>query len=102
MTKKSKFAALAALMLVVAGDIPAQATELHFGNAMFDGILNDALAAHRRYYGVGDPRCPLVRTSDRYGRYTGRIHTCQLPPRISNGVIEMHSRRLIVGDEDRR
>jgi hypothetical protein len=44
-----------------------------------------------------------VRTSDRYGNYTGRrIHTCQLPPTISNGVIEMHSRRLIVGDEDQR
>jgi hypothetical protein len=31
-----------------------------------------------------------------------RIQTCELPPGISNGVIEMHSRRLIVGDEDRR
>ena len=95
----TKFAALTALALTV---IPAQAQELHVGNAMMDGILNGALAAHRRYYGVGDPRCPLVRTYGRYGDYTGTVHTCQLPPRISNGVIEMRSRRLIVGDEDRR
>jgi hypothetical protein len=95
-----KYAAVTALVLVVAGD--AHAAELHVGNAMMDDILNSALAAHRRYYGVGDPRCPIVRTSDRYGNYTGRIHTCELPPRISNGVIEMHSRRLIVGDEDQR
>jgi hypothetical protein len=102
MFRTSRFAALTALVLVVAGDISAQATEIHVGNAMMDSILNNALAARRRYYGVGDPRCPLVRTSDRYGHYTGQIHTCELPPRISHGVIEMHSRRLIVGDEDRR
>jgi hypothetical protein len=95
----TKFAALTTLAFTIA---PAQAQELHVGNPMFDGILNDALASYRHYYGVGDPRCPLVRTSDRYGRTTGTIHTCQLPPRIVNGVIEMHSRRLIVGDEDRR
>jgi hypothetical protein len=95
----TKFAALTALALTV---IPAQARELHVGNAMMDDILNSALAAHRRYYGVGDPRCPLVRTSDRYGHYNGVVHTCQLPPRIINGVIEMRSRRLIVGDEKRR
>jgi hypothetical protein len=100
----TKFAAFTALALTV---IPAQAQErrvqeLHMGNAMMDDILNSALAAHRRYYGVGDPRCPLVRTYGRYGGYTRTVHTCQLPPRISNGMIEMHSRRLIVGDEDRR
>jgi hypothetical protein len=100
MLTKSKLAALAALALAVTGN--AQATELHFGNAMFDDILNRALAARRSYYGVGDPRCPIVRTSDRYGHYTGGIHTCELPPRISNGVIDMHSRRLVVGDEDQR
>jgi hypothetical protein len=100
MRTMSKLSALAALVLVTSGEV--HATELHLGNAMMDNILNSALAAHRRYYGVGDPRCPLVRTSDRYGHYTGRIHTCELPPTISNGVIEMHSRRLIVGDEDRR
>ncbi len=100
MLTTSKLAALATLVLVVAGG--AQATELHFGNALFDDILNRALAARRSYYGVGDPRCPIVRTSDRYGDYTGQIHTCELPPRISNGVIEMHSRRLIVGDEGER
>jgi hypothetical protein len=101
MLAKSKLVALTALALMISS-LPAKATELHVGNAMFDAILNDALAAHRRYYGTGDPRCPIVRTSDRYGNYTGRIHTCELPPRISNGVIEMHSRRLIVGDEDQR
>lgn len=101
MLTKSKLVALTALALTI-GNLPARATELHVGNAMFDAILNDALAAHRRYYGVGDPRCAVVRTSDRYSNYTGRIHTCELPPRISNGVIEMHSRRLIVGDEEQR
>jgi hypothetical protein len=100
MHTKSRLAAFAALAFVLTGE--AQATELHVGNAMMDGILNNALASYRRYYGVGDPRCPLVRTSDRYGNYTGRIHTCALPPRISNGVIEMRSGRLIVGDEDTR
>ena len=101
MFAKSKFAALTALALTV-GTLPAKATELHFGNAMFDAILNDALAANRRYYGTGDSRCPLLRTSDRYGHYNGHVHTCMLPPTISNGVIDMHSRRLIVGDEDQR
>jgi hypothetical protein len=100
MLTTSKLAALATLVLVVAGG--AQATELHFGNALFDDILNRALAARRSYYGVGDPRCPIVRTSDRYGDYTGQIHTCELSPRISSGVVEMHSRRLIVGDEGQR
>jgi hypothetical protein len=100
MLTTSKLAALATLVLVVAGG--AQATELHFGNALFDDILNRALAARRSYYGVEDPRCPIVRTSDRYGDYTGQIHTCELPPRISSGVIEMHSRCLIVGDEGQR
>src|SRR5580693_8954692 len=95
-----KYAAVTALVLVATGDV--HAAELHVGNAMMDDILNSALAAHRRYYGVGDPRCPIVRTSDRYGNTTGHIHTCELPPRIANGVIEMHSRRLIVGDEDQR
>lgn len=100
MFRKSKWIAFAALALVVSGE--AEATELHVGNAMMDGILNSALADYRRYYGVGDPRCPLVRTSDGYGNDNQRVHTCALPPRISNGAIEMHSRRLIVGDEDRR
>jgi hypothetical protein len=100
MLNKSKLIALAALAFVVAGE--ARASELHVGNPMMDSILNGALADYRRYYGVGDPRCPRVRTSDRYGNYTGWVHTCALPPSIHNGVIEMHSRRLIVGDEDRR
>jgi hypothetical protein len=97
----TKSAALMTLALTV-GVLPASAGELHFGNAMFDAILNNALAARRSYYGVGDPRCPIVPTYGHYGNRTGRIHTCELPPTISNGVIEMHSRRLIVGDEDRR
>jgi hypothetical protein len=100
MFTKAKLLALTAMALLMAGD--AQAQELHFGNAMFDAILNNALAARRSYYGVGDPRCPLVPTYGRYGDRTGRVHTCELPPTISNGVIDMHSRRLIVGDEDRR
>ncbi len=94
---------LAALALTMAGNTrPAAAQELHLGNSMVDDLVNNALAARRAYYGVGDPRCPLVRTSDRYGNYVGWIHTCELPPRISHGVIELHSRRLIVGDQRRR
>jgi hypothetical protein len=67
---------------------------------MMDSILYGALAANRSYYGTGDPRCPLVRTSDKYGNYTGTIHTCMLPPRLDKG--ELFSRRLIVGDEAQR
>jgi hypothetical protein len=100
MFAKAKLVALTAVALAIAGD--AQAGEFHVGNAMFDAILNNALAARRSYYGVGDSRCPLVATYGRYGNRTGQVHTCELPPRISNGVIEMHSRRLIVGDEDKR
>jgi hypothetical protein len=100
MFAKTKLVALTAMALLMGGD--AQAQEFHFGNAMFDAVLNNALAARRSYYGVGDPRCPLVPTYGRYGDRTGQVHTCELPPRISNGVIEMHSRRLIVGDEDKR
>jgi hypothetical protein len=100
MFTKAKFVALTAMALLMGGD--AQAGEFHVGNAMFDVILNNSLAVRRSYYGVGDPRCPLVATYGRYGNRTGQIHTCELPPRISNGVIEMHSRRLIVGDEDQR
>ena len=96
----AKLAAISALAFALTGEVQAQ--ELHVGNPMMDSILNSALSDYRRYYGVGDPRCPLVRTSDRYGNYTGHIHTCALPPSIHNGVIELRSRRLIVGDEDRR
>lgn len=96
----AKLVAISALAFALTGEVQAQ--ELHVGNPMMDGILNSALSDYRRYYGVGDPRCPVVRTSDRYGNYTGHIHTCALPPSIHNGVIEMRSRRLIVGDEDRR
>jgi hypothetical protein len=63
-------------------------------SGMFNGILDDALAANRAYYGTGSPHCPWVRTSDRYGRYVGRIRTCMLPPTISHGVISLRSRRL--------
>jgi hypothetical protein len=95
--------ALAALALTMAGSArPAAAQELHLGNSMVDALVNNALAARRSYYGVGDPRCPLVRTSDGYGNYVGWIHTCELPPTISHGVIQLHSRRLIVGHERRR
>jgi hypothetical protein len=100
MFTKAKLVALTAMALLLGGN--AQAQELHVGNAMFDAILNNALAARRSYYGVGDPRCPLVPTYGRYGDRAGRVRTCELPPRISNGVIETHSRRLIVGDEDQR
>jgi hypothetical protein len=98
MHTKAKLVALTAIVLAIAGD--AQAQELHFGNAIFDAILNNALAARRSYYGVGDPRCPLVPTYGRYGDRTGQVQTCE--PTISNGVIDMRSRRLIVGDEDKR
>jgi hypothetical protein len=116
MSAKPKIAicAIAALALTgaaVGNPPPAQAQqphfephfrELHFGNAAFDDILNSALAANRSYYGTGDPRCPLVRTGDRYGNTTGHIHTCMLPPTLSHGVLQLRSPRLIVGDEDQR
>jgi hypothetical protein len=117
MSVKSKIATCAIAALGMAGAAvcnppPAQAQqphfgaphfrELYFGNAAFDDILNSALAANRSYYGTGDPRCPLVRTSDRYSNTTGRIHTCMLPPTISHGVLQLRSPRLIVGDEDQR
>jgi hypothetical protein len=96
----AKLLAISALTVALAGEVQAQ--ELHVRNPMMDSILNSALSDYRRYYGVGDPRCPVVRTSDRYGNYTGHVHTCALPPSIHNGVIDLRSRRLIVGDEDRR
>jgi hypothetical protein len=103
---KSKLAAcaLAAFALTVgAGNMQsAAAGEFHLDGGMIDGIVNGALAANRSYYGTGDPRCPLVRTSDRYGNYVGRVHTCMLPPTMSHGFLEMRSRRLIVGDEAQR
>jgi hypothetical protein len=117
MTVKSKITACAVATLALTGAAlchPPQAQaqqphfgaphfrELHVGNAGFDDILNSALAANRSYYGTGDPRCPLVRTSDRYGNPTGRIHTCMLPPTFSHGVLQLRSPRLIVGDEDQR
>ena len=96
--------ALVALALTVAAGTahPAAAGELHIDGGMIDGILNSALAANRSYYGTGDPRCPLVHTSDRYGHYVGWVHTCMLPPTMSHGVLQLRSPRLIVGDEDRR
>jgi hypothetical protein len=104
MSIKSNIAACTLVALaVVAGNMrSAEAGEFHFDGGMIDGIVNGALAANRSYYGTGDPRCPLVRTSDRYGHYVGWIHTCMLPPTISHGGLELRSRRLIVGDEDHR
>jgi hypothetical protein len=95
-------AALAFTGAVVCNTRQADAAEFHIDGGMCDAILNSALAANRSYYGTGDPRCPLVRTSDRYGNYTGRIHTCMLPPTISHGVLQLRSPRLIVGDESQR
>jgi hypothetical protein len=106
MSIKSQITACALAALAVTGTVActtASAAEFHIDGGMMDSVLRSALAANRSYYGTGDPRCPLVRTSDRYGNYTGRrVHTCMLPPTISNGVIQMRSPRLIVGDEDQR
>jgi hypothetical protein len=104
MSIKSQIAACALATVAVTGTVAcATAAEFHIDGGMMDSVLRSALAANRSYYGTGDPRCPLVRTSDRYGNYTGRrVHTCMLPPTISNGVIQMRSPRLIVGDEDQR
>jgi hypothetical protein len=95
-------AALAFTGAVASTTRQADATEFHFDGGMIDAVLNSALAASRSYYGTGDPRCPLVRTSDRYGNYTGRVHTCMLPPTFSHGVLQLRSPRLIVGGEDQR
>jgi hypothetical protein len=87
-----------ALTAAVAGNMrPAEAAEFHFDGGMFDAMVNGALAANRSYYGTGDPRCPLVHTSDRYGHYVGWVHTCMLPPTISHGVLQLRSPRLIPG-----
>jgi hypothetical protein len=106
MSIKSHIAACALAGLAVTATVActtASAAEFHIDGGMIDSVLNSALAADRSYYGSGDPRCPLVRTSDRYGNYTGcRVHTCMLPPTISNGVIQMRSPRLLVGHEDQR
>jgi hypothetical protein len=107
MSRKVKITAFALAALAFAGGVvanPQQATAqgFHLDGGMIDSILNNALAANRSYYGTGDPRCPLVRTSDRYGNYTGRVHTCMLPPTFSHGVLQLRSPRLIVGDEDQR
>jgi hypothetical protein len=105
---KSHIAALALAAFAFTGTVActaqqASAGEFHIDGGIIDSALNSALAANRSYYGTGDPRCPLVRTSDRYGNYTGRrVHTCMLPPTMSNGVLQLRSPRLIVGDEDRR
>jgi hypothetical protein len=95
-------ALLAFIAVSAASPKSAQALEFHFDGGMIDAVVNGALAADRSYYGTGDPRCPLVRTSDRYGNYTGRVHTCMLPPTFSHGVLQLRSPRLIVGDEDQR
>jgi hypothetical protein len=117
MSAKPKLAACAIAALALAGAAvchprPTQAQqpdfgtphfrELRLGNAAFDDILSVELAANRSYYGTGDPRCPLVRTADRYGNIMGRIHACMLPPTLSHGVLQLRSPRLIVGDEDQR
>jgi hypothetical protein len=108
MSIKAKIAAcaLAALAFTSAAACnprQAAAQEFRFDGGMVDAVVNGALAANRSYYGTGDPRCPLVRTSDRYGNYTGRrVHTCMLPPTFSHGVLQLRSQRLIVGDESQR
>jgi hypothetical protein len=92
--------ALAALALTAAIAVnmrPADAAEFHIDGGMIDAVLTSALAANRSYYGTGDPRCPLVRTSDGDGHYVGWVHTCMLPPTISHGVLQLRSPRLIVG-----
>jgi hypothetical protein len=84
---------LAASVSFVAA-VPAEAQQFHLLGGTFDAIVNDALAANRSYYGTGDPRCPLVRTYDGYGKVSGHVHTCMLPPTWSNGVLQLRSSRL--------
>jgi hypothetical protein len=96
------FCALAALTVAGSSAQPALAQQGHrplyidIGpmSGAFNDILDSALAADRAYYGTGNPHCPWVNTSDRYGNYTGRIRTCRLPPTISNGVLHLRSERL--------
>jgi hypothetical protein len=93
---------LAALALAGLAGSSAQAQQGHRPlyidvgpmSGAFNGILDSALAANRAYYGTGNPHCPWVRTSDRYGNYNGRVRTCMLPPTISNGVLHLRSERL--------
>jgi hypothetical protein len=95
-TKILTVALAASAFTGVAVSTTAQAESRQFrllGGA-FDAIVNEALAANRSYYGTGDPRCPLVRTSDRYGNINGHVHTCMLPPTWSNGILQLRSPRL--------
>jgi hypothetical protein len=81
-----------ACVLVALSLNTASAAESHTDTGWLRGMIGGALAANRAYYGTGDKRCPLVRTSDRYGNYNGRVHTCMLPPDLAHG--EIFSRRL--------
>jgi hypothetical protein len=88
------FAVSAFAGVTVSTTAQAEPRQFHLLGGAFDGILNEALAANRSYYGTGDPRCPLVRTYGKYGNATGHVHTCMLPPTWSNGVLQLSSPRL--------
>lgn len=105
MSVKSKVATFAFASLALTGIAtlqPAQAQGAHHYmyldvgpmSGMVNSVLDSALDADAAYYGTGNPHCPWVTTSDRYGHNTGRIRTCRLPPTISNGVIHLRSERL--------
>ncbi len=69
MSTKIKLVTLALAVSAFAGVVvpataQAEAQQFHLLGGAFDAVVNKALAANRSYYGTGDPRCPLVRTSD--------------------------------------
>ncbi|MFH1343167.1 MAG: hypothetical protein ABIL01_18470 [Pseudomonadota bacterium] len=82
MSIKTKIAALALATLAVTGGIASSTTEAQagpkwIGPAIFGAaVVGTAIAASSPYYYDGYRRCGWVREYDVFGRYIGRVRTC--------------------------
>lgn len=82
MSIKTRIAALALATLAVTGGIAssttqAQASPKWVGPALFGAaVVGTAIAASNHGYYDGYRRCGWVRQFDVFGRYMGRIRTC--------------------------
>jgi hypothetical protein len=82
MSIKTRIAALALATLAVTGGIAssttqAQASPKWVGPALFGAaVVGTAIAASNHGYYDGYRRCGWVRQFDVFGRYVGRIRTC--------------------------
>ena len=85
MSIKTKIAALALATLAVAGTIASTTTQAEArgrGWGLGAGLLGAAVvgsaiaAGNDGYYYGGYRRCGWVRQFDAYGRYMGRVRTC--------------------------